>query len=240
MPKESNYSLVYTTPYGVASPMEARRILSESQNHRCCYCGVEMTDPEIRPPLPTACTIEHIMSRSRGGADVWENIVAACTRCNSWRSSDILPDGREIAAIAWFYKRQGGHDVRPLGQRKVTAPKVAAGKVHAPQFGYGKPARIPRPTEQARREAASIAAAAIRASKPTRIYKEGEASRATVPLTAPRGKPGDCNFDPAQRPVYSPLPPPKRMEPIPREKMSKRHRRQVEIAAQAQAPMMTA
>jgi len=38
---------------------------------RCAYCGVH------------ASTIDHVIPRSRGGADSWENLVACCLRCNN-------------------------------------------------------------------------------------------------------------------------------------------------------------
>ena len=39
--------------------------------HRCAYCG------------GGASTIDHVLPRSRGGADSWENLVACCLRCNN-------------------------------------------------------------------------------------------------------------------------------------------------------------
>src|SRR6476661_6825809 len=39
--------------------------------HRCAYCG------------KAAHTIDHVQPKSRGGADSWENLVAACLRCNN-------------------------------------------------------------------------------------------------------------------------------------------------------------
>lgn len=40
---------------------------------RCQYCG--------RTDLPL--TIDHILPRSRGGEDSWENLITACRRCNT-------------------------------------------------------------------------------------------------------------------------------------------------------------
>ena len=39
--------------------------------HRCGYCG------------SSASTIDHVVPRSRGGEDSWENLVACCLRCNN-------------------------------------------------------------------------------------------------------------------------------------------------------------
>ena len=48
-----------------------RRGVLRRDNHLCAYCG------------KTASTIDHVMPRSRGGADSWENLVACCLRCNN-------------------------------------------------------------------------------------------------------------------------------------------------------------
>jgi 5-methylcytosine-specific restriction endonuclease McrA len=39
--------------------------------HRCAYCA------------RSAATIDHVLPRSRGGRDTWENLVACCLRCNN-------------------------------------------------------------------------------------------------------------------------------------------------------------
>jgi 5-methylcytosine-specific restriction endonuclease McrA len=46
--------------------------------HECQYCG--------RP----AENVDHVIPRSRGGLHEWENVVAACRRCNS-RKKDRTP-----------------------------------------------------------------------------------------------------------------------------------------------------
>ncbi|MCT0225439.1 HNH endonuclease [Synechococcus sp. CS-1328] len=49
-----------------------RRNLFQRDNHRCQYCA------STTQPL----SIDHIVPRSRGGADVWENVTTACLGCN--------------------------------------------------------------------------------------------------------------------------------------------------------------
>jgi 5-methylcytosine-specific restriction endonuclease McrA len=46
-------------------------ILLRRYSARCAYCG------------NAASTIDHVIPRSRGGADSWENLVACCLRCNN-------------------------------------------------------------------------------------------------------------------------------------------------------------
>jgi 5-methylcytosine-specific restriction endonuclease McrA len=44
-------------------------------SHRCAFCGT------------TADTVDHLMPQSRGGANTWQNTVAACTRCNNVKAN---------------------------------------------------------------------------------------------------------------------------------------------------------
>lgn len=52
----------------------SRRNLLQRDKHQCQYCGKTPTRQDL--------TIDHVMPRSRGGKDTWENLVAACVRCN--------------------------------------------------------------------------------------------------------------------------------------------------------------
>ena len=57
-------------PGGRHVPVTRRGVLRRDSHH-CAYCG------------KTASTIDHVLPRSRGGADSWENLVACCLRCNN-------------------------------------------------------------------------------------------------------------------------------------------------------------
>jgi 5-methylcytosine-specific restriction endonuclease McrA len=65
-------------PRGRAVPVSRRGVLRRDA-HRCGYCG------------KTATTIDHVLPRSRGGVDSWENLVACCLRCNNLKS-DRTPE----------------------------------------------------------------------------------------------------------------------------------------------------
>jgi 5-methylcytosine-specific restriction endonuclease McrA len=56
-------------PFGRAVPVSRRGVLRRD-GHRCAYCR------------RSAATVDHILPRSRGGPDTWENLVACCVRCN--------------------------------------------------------------------------------------------------------------------------------------------------------------
>ncbi len=60
-----------------------KRILLNRKNiflrdgQQCQYCG--------RSDLPL--TVDHMLPRSRGGEDTWENLITACPRCNAIKGS---------------------------------------------------------------------------------------------------------------------------------------------------------
>ena len=56
----------------------SRKAVFVRDDHTCQYCGER------------AENVDHVVPRSRGGLHVWENVVAACRRCNS-QKEDRLP-----------------------------------------------------------------------------------------------------------------------------------------------------
>ena len=48
----------------------SRRAVFARDDHRCQYCGGR------------ADSIDHVLPRSRGGTNTWENVAAACRPCN--------------------------------------------------------------------------------------------------------------------------------------------------------------
>lgn len=74
----------------------SRRAVFARDGGRCAYCrGV-------------AETIDHVMPRSRGGRHTWENVVAACAKCNH---------------------RKGNRTLSELGWRLQTVPRVPRGPI---------------------------------------------------------------------------------------------------------------
>ncbi len=60
--------------------MISRKNIIRRDQFRCQYCGSH-----------DRLTVDHVMPKSRGGKDTWENLVAACTRCNN-RKGNRTPD----------------------------------------------------------------------------------------------------------------------------------------------------
>jgi len=59
----------------------SRKNILRRDNHRCQYCG--------RGDVPL--TVDHVVPRSHGGEDTWENLVTACVSCNN-RKGDRAPE----------------------------------------------------------------------------------------------------------------------------------------------------
>ena len=76
-------------------------ILSEQQNHRCCYCGTRFSDIL---QSPASASIEHVIRLCDSGTRTWENEVAACRWCNSSRGD--IPADVFYQQVEWVRLRQ--------------------------------------------------------------------------------------------------------------------------------------
>jgi len=55
-----------------------KRHILMRDGHKCGYCGKKAT------------TLDHIKPASKGGKNTWENLVAACARCNNVKADKEL------------------------------------------------------------------------------------------------------------------------------------------------------
>ena len=75
-------------------PPLTNRALFERDNFQCLYCGKFFAGSQL--------TRDHILPSSRGGGDVWENVVAACRRCNQHKGNRTLDEaGLELIALPY-------------------------------------------------------------------------------------------------------------------------------------------
>lgn len=61
-------------------PKYSKKRLFIRDNYKCAYCGGPAT------------TKDHVKPKSKGGEDSWENLVAACFKCNSKKGNRFLKD----------------------------------------------------------------------------------------------------------------------------------------------------
>ena len=66
-----------------------RRNIFLRDNYSCAYCKKQLNTEEL--------SIDHILPKSRGGKDTWDNLVTACKTCNCVKG-DRTPEeaGMEI------------------------------------------------------------------------------------------------------------------------------------------------
>ena len=68
-------------PVRTIPPLTNRALFRRDAN-LCMYCGNGFQDRDL--------TRDHVVPRSKGGADHWENVVAACKRCNHHKGDRLL------------------------------------------------------------------------------------------------------------------------------------------------------
>ena len=84
----------------------SRKNIIRRDNHRCQYCGIS-----------TNLTIDHIIPKSKGGEDSWENLTTACIKCNN-KKGDRTP----VEAKMQLYNK-------PKKPSHITFIKNFAGKI---------------------------------------------------------------------------------------------------------------
>ena len=60
------------------------RALFRRDHNLCAYCGETFTIAHL--------TRDHIVPRSKGGPDEWENVVTSCGKCNKIKDNKLLED----------------------------------------------------------------------------------------------------------------------------------------------------
>jgi 5-methylcytosine-specific restriction endonuclease McrA len=96
----------------------SRRAVFHRDGGRCQYCGA------------AADSIDHVIPRSRGGSHTWENVVAACRRCNAHKGDRLLSEiGMRLGT-------------RPRAPRSGSWVLVSVNEVPEPWHQYLEPARL--------------------------------------------------------------------------------------------------
>jgi len=85
----------------------SRRRIFQRDNHTCQYCGTKRN-----------LTIDHILPRSRGGGNSWQNLTTSCSRCNSLKG-DRTPSEANMKLLSKPYEPSIFSDVLYQGIGKV-------------------------------------------------------------------------------------------------------------------------
>lgn len=91
------------------SPLLTNKTLFERDKHVCAYCGGEYNYKIL--------TRDHVFPTSRGGKNVWENCVTACTHCNNWKG-DKTPEEADMKLLYVPYA-PSYHEHLILQNRKI-------------------------------------------------------------------------------------------------------------------------
>lgn len=71
----------------------SRKNIIKRDGNKCQYCGKKNVE----------MTIDHIIPKSRGGEDTWENLIAACVRCNN-RKGNRTPEEAQMPLLSKPFK----------------------------------------------------------------------------------------------------------------------------------------
>ena len=91
--------------------------------HLCLYCGREFPRSQL--------TRDHVLPVSKGGRDLWENVVAACFPCNS-RKGNRTPQQAGMPLLAVPY-RPSWVEHLILSNRNILADQMAFLKSQLPK-----------------------------------------------------------------------------------------------------------
>ena len=56
-----------------------RALIYKRDNNKCQYCGATKN-----------LTLDHVIPKSKGGTDTWDNLVVACSSCNTKKGDKLL------------------------------------------------------------------------------------------------------------------------------------------------------
>ncbi|MEM6301631.1 MAG: HNH endonuclease [Pseudomonadota bacterium] len=96
------------------SPPLCNRTLFRRDDHRCLYCGTQHPRSEL--------TRDHVLPISRGGTDRWENVVAACKRCN-WQKDNKTPEEAHMPLLAVPF-RPNSYEWHFLAKERILADQM--------------------------------------------------------------------------------------------------------------------
>ena len=105
------------------TPALTNQALFARDQHLCLYCGREFHR--------SALTRDHVHPVSKGGRDIWENVVAACFHCNS-RKGNRTPQQAGMPLLAVPF-RPSWIEHLILSNRNILADQMAFLKAQLPK-----------------------------------------------------------------------------------------------------------
>ena len=104
-------------------PALTNRTLFRRDLHICAYCGNTFSFDEL--------SRDHIMPTSRGGKDVWQNVVSACKPCNQRKNDMTLEEsGMKLLYVPYVPSK---YEAMILRNRKILVDQMEFLMAHVPK-----------------------------------------------------------------------------------------------------------
>lgn len=105
------------------APSLTNRELFRRDRHMCAYCAKVLSDIKL--------TRDHVIPRSKGGPDVWTNVVTACENCNHKKDDQLLDEcGMKLLYVPYTPNRA---EALILENRNVLACQMEYLKAFLPE-----------------------------------------------------------------------------------------------------------
>jgi hypothetical protein len=106
---------VSPSKYRRAVPGLSKTTIWQRDRNMCAYCGHVFKDKDL--------TLDHVIPKSKGGPDTWENLVACCKPCNSWKDDKSLKEAKmELLYLPYVPNH---FETLILQNRKILADQMA-------------------------------------------------------------------------------------------------------------------
>jgi 5-methylcytosine-specific restriction endonuclease McrA len=96
------------------TPPLTNRLLFERDRYLCAYCGHVYEKKNL--------TRDHVVPVSKGGPNIWTNVVTACRGCNSWKDNKSLDEaGLQLLYVPY---KPSFHEKLILENRNILADQL--------------------------------------------------------------------------------------------------------------------
>lgn len=96
-------------------PALTNRVLFRRDQNMCMYCGKYYEDREL--------SRDHVLPSSRGGRDIWTNVVAACKRCNHFKQNRT-PEEARMELLALPFEPNPAEYLALVNSRRIRADQM--------------------------------------------------------------------------------------------------------------------
>jgi 5-methylcytosine-specific restriction endonuclease McrA len=96
-------------------PALTNKVLFRRDQNLCMYCGKHFEDKDL--------SRDHVMPSSRGGKDIWTNVVASCKRCNHFKQNRT-PEEAHMELLALPFEPNPAEYLALVNSRRIRADQM--------------------------------------------------------------------------------------------------------------------